>query len=236
MTNEVPKKRKITYTAKAKPFADSSATIHDAAARFQFAGRERSVGLVLKRFDSHEDARLALENYRRLREMGITLLPARYRLRHEDPLQPPASEIIMTDFRKGGNVAMSSNYGAIEVDRGSLISVDTKKLMEELGRLKKAILRASAHGATIPTHAYFAVAPKAGGTDVGVKFVIADVDLVTFEPSAAPDGTCLTNMLMAREFLEICVLSHIQDPVNKNAVEKMIQEWSDSIKKESRKL
>jgi len=109
----------------------------------------------------------AIDAYNALKLIGLKNIPATFRAVGE-------SEVVMTDFNTGGNLAFANNK--IKESRTERIKSITN-LDQVIEQMKHDIIKLSLYGIELRGDESFIIAPKQGG-DVEIKIVIADLELM----------------------------------------------------------
>ena len=133
--------------------------------------RSREFTLVAKEFKKAGGAEHAFEAYGKLKGMGLKVPPT-YRLDREN------NRIFMTDYNRGGNVALAStslNRHAEGLVIGNILNLESLKK-----EIKKQCALAAQNRVRLPQDAFFFVVPRKGG-NVNMDFVIGDLDLIFSE-------------------------------------------------------
>jgi len=131
----------------------------------------REITLVAKEFKKAGGAERAFETYGKLKGMGLKVPPT-YRLDREN------NRIFMTDYNRGGNVALSSTSSNNHAEGLMIRNVlNLESLKKEI---EKQCALAAQNRVRLPQDAFFFIVPRKGG-DVNIDFVIADLDLIFSE-------------------------------------------------------
>jgi len=126
---------------------------------------------VIKEFKKEGAAEHAFESYGKLKDIGLKVPPT-YRLDREN------NRIFMTDYNRGGNIALSStssNQHAEGLTIGNILNLEILKK-----EIEKQCALAAKNRVRLPQDAFFFIVPKKGG-DVDMDFVIGDLDLIFSE-------------------------------------------------------
>jgi hypothetical protein len=213
------------FTKEENPFATSTASIHKVNASRTIDERTRSIQLVAKRFETENEADVAVHVFDMLKDIGIKILPKTYRRNPND-----SREIIMTDFNSKNRTTISTNSYQLSILSGakSVDSFNDDDLKSALKKLREAVVLLGNSKLFVPPFAYFFSRDKAGGRGVGFGIALADLENIEKDKDdASVQQSILKNAKYARDFISSCMRFELRKApeTERVRVEAEIEKW-----------
>lgn len=141
-------------------------------ARIEKHGRHREKNLVLKHFLHYQGRNAnrdrAIDAYNFLKVIGVEHVPTTFRAVGE-------SEMVMTDFNSGDNLAIAFNK--IKEDRDEKVE-SFVNFSEAVHGMQEDLMRAATYGLILDGDTFFTIVPKKG-KNVDIRIVIADLEMLS---------------------------------------------------------